>query len=138
MFDKRDIPIRLQDKTLRLDSSWYALCILLRLTLGLTLIYKANNLATCESSNIWKYIRWAIIIILVIPLIGFTRKHIILLPTWKSYLRAVLSLALALILFVMGWIKSNPLYVMFSGLIIMLDVLSGVMSRHLVEILGNN
>ncbi len=131
MFQESDIVPRLRDNTLRIGVGWFAICIGLRLAFGLSLIYWASDIIAGPG-----YIKLVVLSLLVVPMLGFLRKYLVVFPVWKSYLKTVLALGCSIILVVLGLINKQEYFIISAGIILIADVLMGVMSRHLVEVLA--
>jgi len=97
----------------------YMFCVLLRIILGLGII--TNKLPA-------KFI----IILSVLVIIVFSNKFIKLPKVWKNYLRTVIVYSIVLMLTVLF----NNKYNYVSGILIIVDALMGLQTRHIFDRLG--
>lgn len=126
MFTASDIPIKLRDNTLRVDVAWYALCIVLRISIGLGLIL--YNTWLLEKG---KWLMWVVIAIMTITSLGFIRKYMFVHPVWKVYLRYVIMALCVIILLYSGLTNMRQDLIVVAGIFIIFDVLMGMSSRYI-------
>ena len=132
MFEPTDIPLRLRDPTLRAPSQAYLFCILLRVSLGLALILY-NKWLTEKG----RWVSWAVMGILAFTAIAFLRKYFEVRPVWKVYLRFIVMAISAILLIAIGLWKKRPELVAIAGVLILVDILMGIQSRHMASLLPN-
>jgi hypothetical protein len=126
MFSVSDIPLKLRDNTLRVGVEWYAFCILLRVCMGLGLII--YNSWLLEKGQ---WVLWLIIGLMVFTGFGFLRKYYTVSPVWKVYMRFIIVAACVVCLVSVGlWQKRSDL-ICVAGVLILVDILMGVMSRYI-------
>lgn len=126
MFSVSDIPVKLRDNTLHVGVEWYALCIGLRLCIGLGMII--YNSWLLEKG---RWILWGIIGLMVFTGLGFLRKYYTVSPVWKVYMRYIIMSVCVVVLIGFGmWQKREDL-ISIAGILIMVDILMGVMSRYI-------
>ena len=121
-FNKVHIPLLLQDPTTIVKNhtlKTYIFCVLLRITFGLFII----------TNNIPKNI---LIIICLLIIVTFSYKFIKLKKVWKVYLRTILVYIIVLFL----TLKYNQQYNQVSGILIIIDALMGLQSRHIFDRIG--
>lgn len=121
-FREEHIPGLLQDPITIVKNhtlKTYIICVLLRITLGLLII----------TNKIPKNI---LIIICLFIIITFSYKFYKLEKVWKVYLRTILvyTIVLGLILIF------NNQYNQVSGILIIIDALMGLQSRHIFDRIG--
>jgi len=126
MFSVSDIPLKLRDNTLHVGVEWYVLCIVLRLCIGLgMIIYNSWLLVKGQ------WILWVIIGLMVFTGFGFLRKYYIVRPVWKVYMRFII-VAVCVVCFVsIGIWKERQDLIAIAGILVIVDVLIGVMSRYI-------
>ena len=116
------IPEILRDKTTMIKNhtlKTYIFCILLRIAIGLAVIFKVIPVAILQILSIF---------IVVTFLYKFMKIEII----WKNYLRTVLIYAIVLFLIT----KFNTKYIELCGLLIIFDALMGLQSYHTFNQIG--
>lgn len=126
MFSVSDIPLKLRDNTLRVGVEWYAFCILLRVFMGLGMVIYNSWLL---DSGRW--VLWVIIGLMVFTGLGFLSKYYTVRPVWKVYMRYIIMAACVVLLIGVGIWKSRTDLISIAGVLIIIDVLMGVMSRYL-------
>ena len=131
MFSAGDIPLKLRDNTLYVGVEWYAFCILLRVCIGLGMILYNSWLL---DSGRW--VLWIIIGIMVFTGLGFLKKYYTVRPVWKVYMRYIIMTACVVLLIGVGIWKSRCDLIAIAGVLIIVDVLMGVMSRYIAMNMG--
>lgn len=126
MFSVSDIPLKLRDNTLHVGVEWYAFCILLRVCIGLGMVIYNSWLL---DSGRW--VLWIIIGLMLFTGIGFLKKYYTVRPVWKVYMRYVIMTACVVLLISVGIWKGRCDLIAIAGVLIIVDVLMGVMSRYL-------
>jgi hypothetical protein len=121
-----DIPLKLRDNTLHVGVEWYAFCILLRVCIGLGMIIYSSWLL--ESG---RWILWLIMGLMVFTGFGFLRKYYTVSPVWKVYMRYIIIAVCVVLLLAVGIWKRRCDLVAIAGVLIIVDVLMGVMSRYI-------
>lgn len=128
MFNVSDIPLKLRDNTLHIGVEWYAFCILLRISIGLGMIIYNSWLL---NNHIGKWILWIIIGIMIFTGVGFLRKYYTVSPVWKVYMRYIIIAVCVVLLLGVGIWKDRSDLIAGAGVLIIVDVLMGVMSRYI-------
>lgn len=99
-------------------------CILLRITIGLFLIFYIKNI-----NKLYLIIFFAIIVVM------FSYKFFILPKTWKNYLRTVLVYSIGLIVLSISLANENIISTetagLVSGILLIVDALMGLQTRHI-------
>lgn len=126
MFSVADIPVKLRDSTLRVGVEWYALCIVLRLCIGLGMVI--YNSWLLEKG---RWILLGIIGLMVFTGLGFLRKYYTVSPVWKVYMRYIIIALCVVVLVGFGMWKKREDLISIAGLLIVVDILMGVMSRYI-------
>jgi hypothetical protein len=126
MFSVSEIPLKLRDNTLHVGVEWYAFCILLRICIGLGMVIYNSWLL---DSGQW--ILWVILGLMVFTGFGFLRKYYTVRPVWKVYMRYIIMAACVVLLIGVGIWKSRCDLIAIAGVLIIVDVLMGVMSRYI-------
>ena len=126
MFSVADIPLKLRDNTLHVGVEWYAFCILLRVCIGLDMI--VYNSWLLEKG---RWILWGIIGLMVFTGFGFLRKYYTVSPVWKVYMRFIIVAACVVCLVAVGLWTGREDLISIAGLLVIIDVLMGVMSRYI-------
>lgn len=126
MFSVSDIPVKLRDNTLRVGVEWYALCIVLRISIGLSMVIYNSWLLVKG-----RLVLWGIIGLMIFTGLGFLKKYYTVNPVWKIYMRYIIISACVVMLVVFGiWQKRKDL-ISIAGVLIIVDILMGVMSRYM-------
>ncbi len=126
MFSVSDIPLKLRDNTLHVGVEWYAFCILLRACIGLGMVIYNSWLL---DSGRW--ILWIIMGIMAFTGAGFLKKYYTVSPVWKVYMRYIIIAACVVLLIGVGIHKDRSDLIAVAGVLIVVDVLMGVMSRYI-------
>jgi hypothetical protein len=126
MFSAGDIPLKLRDNTLHVGVEWYAFCILLRVCIGLGMILYNSWLL---DSGRW--VLWVIVGLMVFTGLGFLKKYYSVSPVWKVYIRYIIMAACVVLLIGVGIWKARCDLIAIAGVLIIVDVLMGVMSRYI-------
>lgn len=126
MFSVGDIPVKLRDNTLHVGVEWYALCIVLRLCIGLGMIIYNSWLLEKV-----RWILWGIIGLMVFTGLGFLRKYYTVSPVWKVYMRYIIMAVCVVCLVAVGLWQNREDLISIAGVLIVVDVLMGVMSRYI-------
>ncbi len=123
LIKKKDIPPELRDPLLRAPEWVFALCIVLRVGLGLVLLLSENHMA-----------HRVILVILALTWLGFAVKLVRLgLHVWKNYARFLMLIGVAVVLLTLSWAKHQDWLVKPAGLLVILDVALGWQSRFLTS-----
>jgi hypothetical protein len=131
MFSVGDIPLKLRDNTLHVGVEWYAFCILLRVCIGLGMII--YNSWLLESG---RWVLWVIIGLMVFTGLGFLKKYYTVRPVWKVYMRYIIMAVCVVLLIGVGIWKARCDLIAIAGVLIIVDVLMGVMSRYIAMNMG--
>lgn len=116
------IPEILQDNTTLVKNhtiKTHIFCIFIRITIGLLLITKIIN-------------SFYIIYLSIIIILLFGYKYYKMLHVWKVYIRTVITYFIVLILSIIYGDK----YLNVSGMLVVVDALMGLQSRHIFTELG--
>ncbi len=120
---KSDIPLELQDNTVRSPLWTYWLCMAIRITLGLVLLVSKNHLA-----------HQIITVALILPFLGLGYKLIKLgLRLWKNYIRHSVLHGIAIVLLLAAFYKHSDWLVKPAGLLLIIDAMMGWQSRFIMS-----
>lgn len=126
MFCVSDIPVKLRDNTLRVGAAWYALCIVLRISIGLSMVI--YNSWLLEKG---RWFLWGMIGLMIFTGLGFLRKYYTVNPVWKNYMRYIIISVCVVVLIVFGMCQKREDLISIAGVLIVVDILMGVMSRYI-------
>lgn len=128
VFRDTDIPIKLRDNTLHVGVQWYALCIVLRVCIGLGLII--YNSWLLEKG---RWILWGVIGLMGFTSLGFLKKYIELGPVWKVYIRYIVMALCVIILVGLAMLFGRSNLISIAGIFVIVDVLMGIQSRYITS-----
>jgi len=120
---KSDIPVELQDPSLRAPDWIYIGCLGLRVGLGLVLLLSQNHSA-----------HRVVFVVLALSMLLFSVKFARLgLHVWKNYSRFLLLIGVAVVLLGLSWSRHQDWLVKPAGLLVILDAALGWQSRFLTS-----
>jgi hypothetical protein len=126
---KEEMPTHLEDTTTALYSKGrkhtvftYLFCIIIRIILGLLIYYKVS---------IFKYLIFLIPLFLSFIIFTGYKFNKTQNKTWKVYLRTLLVSVISIIISILNKNENNNI----SGLLIIIDSLLGLQSRHSTSVL---
>lgn len=120
---KSDIPLELQDNTVRSPLWTYWICMTIRIAMGLILLVWNNHLAHQIITGL-----------LILPFLGLGFKLIKLgLRIWKNYIRHLVLHGIALALLLAAFFKHQDWLVKPAGLLLIIDAMMGWQSRFIMS-----